>query len=167
MRIKTKSNNTKYYIAYGSNLSVEQMAHRCPDAKVVGTAVLPGWQLLFKGCATIEPNPSRNTPVLIWSISPADEKNLDVYEGFPSYYFKKNLEVDVTPIDGGEPVKLNAMVYIMDEKNYCHAPSSYYYQILDEGYRRFGFDLSLLHLALEDSVGAAETRLFMEYEARE
>ena len=75
--------------------------------------------------------------------------------------------MDVTPIDGGEPVKLNAMVYIMDEKNYCHAPSSYYYQILDEGYRRFGFDLSLLRLALEDSVGAAETRLFMEYKARE
>ena len=57
-------------------------------------------------------------------------------------------------------MKLNAMVYIMDEKNYCHAPSSYYYQILDEGYRRFGFDLSLLR------VGAAETRLFLEYEAR-
>jgi len=28
--------NKKYYIAYGSNLSVAQMAHRCPDAKVVG-----------------------------------------------------------------------------------------------------------------------------------
>ena len=28
---------SKKYIAYGSNLSVEQMAHRCPDATVVGT----------------------------------------------------------------------------------------------------------------------------------
>ncbi len=26
----------KYYIAYGSNLSVEQMAHRCPDARIAG-----------------------------------------------------------------------------------------------------------------------------------
>lgn len=28
--------NKKYYIAYGSNLSVEQMAYRCPDAKIAG-----------------------------------------------------------------------------------------------------------------------------------
>ncbi len=25
------------YVAYGSNLSVEQMALRCPDAKMIGT----------------------------------------------------------------------------------------------------------------------------------
>ena len=30
----------KYYIAYGSNLSVEQMVCRCPDVKVIGTAVI-------------------------------------------------------------------------------------------------------------------------------
>ena len=44
--------NKKYYIAYGSNLSVEQMAYRCPDAKIAGQAVLAGWELLFRGCAT-------------------------------------------------------------------------------------------------------------------
>lgn len=37
--------NKKYYIAYGSNLSVEQMAYRCPDAKIAGQAVLAGWEL--------------------------------------------------------------------------------------------------------------------------
>ena len=31
----------KYYIAYGSNLNVEQMRYRCPDAKIVGTSVIP------------------------------------------------------------------------------------------------------------------------------
>ena len=30
----------RYYIAYGSNLSTEQMAFRTPDAKIVGTAIL-------------------------------------------------------------------------------------------------------------------------------
>ena len=39
---------SRYYIAYGSNLSVEQMRHRTPKAKIVGTAVLRGWRLLFK-----------------------------------------------------------------------------------------------------------------------
>ena len=40
--------NKKYYIAYGSNLSVEQMAYRCPDAKIAGQAVLAGWELLLR-----------------------------------------------------------------------------------------------------------------------
>ena len=54
----------RYYIAYGSNLSTEQMAFRTPDAKIVGTAILTGWQLLFRYHATIEENPEKNTPVL-------------------------------------------------------------------------------------------------------
>ena len=78
--------NKKYYIAYGSNLSVEQMADRCPDAKIAGQAVLAGWELLFRGCATIAPNPKKNTPVLVWEISERDEENLDLYEGYPNYY---------------------------------------------------------------------------------
>ena len=77
--------NKKYYIAYGSNLSVEQMAQRCPDARIVGQAVLEDWELAFHGCATILPNKGKNTPVLVWEISAGDEKNLDIYEGFPHY----------------------------------------------------------------------------------
>lgn len=161
-----KNNQSKYYIAYGSNLSVEQMARRCPDAEIVGTAVLAGWQLLFKGCATIAPNEGGKTPVLIWRISPRDEARLDTYESWPDFYFKKDLAVNVTPISGGELLALTAMVYIMDERHVCHAPSRFYYEVLDEGYRRFGFDRSLLQQALEDSVGAAEARLFLEREVR-
>ena len=100
----------KYYIAYGSNFSVEQMAVRCPDARVVGNAILYGWQLLFKGCATIEPNPERNTPVLVWEISERDERSLDRYEGYPSFYYKKDLEVETFPLEGGEPETLTAML---------------------------------------------------------
>ena len=43
----------RYYIAYGSNLSTGQMRYRTPDAKIAGTAVLTGWQLLFRVHATI------------------------------------------------------------------------------------------------------------------
>ena len=152
----------KYYIAYGSNLSVEQMADRCPDAKVVGTAILYGWQLLFKGCATIEPNPEKNTPVLVWEISERDEQRLDRYEGFPSFYYKKDLEVETFPMDGGEPVMLTAMVYIMDEKNTCGMPSPYYYKVLKDGYEAFHFPKHVLKQALKDSIGGAEARLFLE-----
>ena len=39
----------KFYLAYGSNLNVKQMRFRCPDARIVGTAEIPNYQLLFKG----------------------------------------------------------------------------------------------------------------------
>lgn len=146
---------SRYYIAYGSNLSVEQMKHRTPDAKIIGTSVLEGWRLLFKGCATIEPKEGREVPVLIWEISDTDEKNLDRYEGHPTYYYKRELPVLVTPLDGGAPRELTAMVYIMDEKHTFRMPSLYYYDVLHRGYRTFGFDLSLLRQGIEDSLGSA------------
>ena len=42
----------KYYLAYGSNLNVQQMRYRCPDATIFGTAEIPDYQLLFKGSMT-------------------------------------------------------------------------------------------------------------------
>ena len=149
------ANKKRYYIAYGSNLSVEQMKHRTPDAKIVGTAALQGWQLLFRQYATIRENPDYMTPVLIWDISPQDEANLDRYEGFPHFYFKKELQVNVTPIGGGKVRKLTAMVYIMTDE--CHRervlPSEGYYGILDAGYEAFGFNKAILRQALADSNG--------------
>ena len=48
------------YIAYGSNLNKEQMARRCPTARYVGTGMVEGYELKFKGrpegaYATIDP----------------------------------------------------------------------------------------------------------------
>ena len=72
--------NTKcrLYIAYGSNLNLEQMKHRCPTAEVVGTAELKNWRLWFRGgnhsaVATIERERGFKVPVLIWRIQPEDE----------------------------------------------------------------------------------------------
>jgi hypothetical protein len=62
---------TKYYIAYGSNLNKEQMEDRCPGAKVVGTAELKNYRLLFKGSLTgsyltVEPEMGCSVPVGVW-----------------------------------------------------------------------------------------------------
>ena len=43
------------YAAYGSNINLEQMAYRCPNSKVAGTAMLKGYELEFRGVATIVP----------------------------------------------------------------------------------------------------------------
>ena len=71
-----------FYLAYGSNLNLEQMAHRCPTAKVVGTTTLKDYALLFRGqhggaVATVEPCKGSEVPCLVWEITPADEQALD------------------------------------------------------------------------------------------
>ena len=53
--------NKTLYVAYGSNMNVEQMQHRCPTAKVVTNMFLEGYRLRFMGghysaVATIEPS---------------------------------------------------------------------------------------------------------------
>ena len=36
------------YFAYGSNLDLEQMAQRCPDAEIVGPVRLENYELRFR-----------------------------------------------------------------------------------------------------------------------
>ena len=86
----------KYYLAYGSNLNKYQMNFRCPDAVPAGSCVLNNWELVFRrGVLTIEPCPGGIVPLGIWKISENDEKSLDRYEGFPSFYYKKTLRLPV------------------------------------------------------------------------
>lgn len=137
----------KYYLAYGSNLHTGQMAYRCPDATIVGTATLHDWRLMFKGSktgsyATIEPCIGESVPVLVWSISERDERSLDRYEGFPTFYFKQSINVLVN----GQEVK--AMAYIMRLDATVGYPSSFYIDTLQQGYLDFGFDMSILLEAL-------------------
>ena len=81
----------RLYVAYGSNLNVEQMKYRCQTAKVYGKGMLHGFRLLFKGgrenaYLTIEPFEGGKVPVVIWDIKRKDEIALDRYEGYPSFY---------------------------------------------------------------------------------
>ena len=144
--------NKKYYIAYGSNLSVAQMAHRCPDAKVVGMAAIKDWKLVFRVHANIEPCAGRVVPVLIWGISGKDEHNLDLYEGWPGYYRKEDLTVTMTDLDGKNPREITAMVYLMNGGHPIRTPMKGYYDTLEEGYTRFGFNTHLLELAFEEAM---------------
>ena len=98
------------YIAYGSNMIEEQMAHRCPDAKLIGTGYLPNHRLEFYLHATVERTRAHGAkvPVAVWEITAADERSLDRYEGFPTYYTKHRRRVVMD--DGTE---LWGMVYIM------------------------------------------------------
>ncbi|MCM1506966.1 MAG: gamma-glutamylcyclotransferase [Ruminococcus flavefaciens] len=140
----------KYYLAYGSNLNIRQMAYRCPTAKPVGTAVIKGYQLLFKGSKTgayltIEKAENSSVPVAVWEVTDDDEKRLDIYEGCPTFYYKTEMEVTVNRR------KINAFVYIMHEDRPIGIPSSQYVRTCSVGYSDFGFSLKYLENALNIS----------------
>lgn len=144
----------KIYLAYGSNLNREQMSCRCPDAKVLGSSKLKGYQLLFRGgnaaaVATIEKRKGGSVPVLLWEITARDEEALDRYEGYPILYRKETIKVRL----GGQWVP--TMVYIMNEGRPLGIPSRYYYDIIWRGYAEAGFDTAALSKAVRESaVGA-------------
>lgn len=145
----------RYYLAYGSNLNIRQMALRCPTAKPVGTAVIEDYELLFKGSKTgsyltIEPKAGAEVPVAVWSVELADEERLDVYEGFPTFYYKTELELSVRYFSGKNVVR-KAFVYIMHEERPLGLPSGSYVRTCLEGYSNFGFDESILLAALNNS----------------
>lgn len=150
---------SKYYLAYGSNLSTAQMAGRCPDAVYVGMAEIADYQLLFKGSQTgsyltVEPKAGKKVPVLVWRISERDERNLDRYEGYPEFYYKREITVEMKSLTDGMPLgKIDALIYIMHEERTLGCPTLRYYKVCLEGYNRFGFPSIILEQALKDSVG--------------
>lgn len=139
------------YIAYGSNLNLEQMKHRCPTAEAVSTAMLRNWQLRFRGgghgaVATIERSKGSRVPVLVWRLQPKDELALDRYEGFPFLYRKETLRLTVN----GR--RVYAMVYIMNEANHPYGmPSVWYLSTIKAGYQSAGFDIGVLSDAVRKS----------------
>ena len=147
-----KNKDSKLYIAYGSNMNIEQMAHRCRTAKVIGTSVLDGYRLLFRGehggaVATVEPSEGNSVPVVVWEITPKDEAALDRYEGFPTFYRKETVIIELN----GKPTE--TMIYIMNiEDRFGHKreqgyPNPHYYASIRDGYKAAGFDLEILRNA--------------------
>ena len=130
----------KFYIAYGSNLNVSQMAVRCPGARIVDTGIIKNYRLVYRGSktgayATVVPAKGATTPVAIWEINDNHEVALDRYEGFPSFYYKKDLTVH---LDRGRKIK--AMAYVMRDDAKPGYPSDFYVNVCLQGYRDCGLD---------------------------
>ena len=70
------------HFAYGSNMSAALMRRRCPDARLVGCACLPGYRFIImrSGYASVVPAPGCCVPGLLWRVTPRDVAALNVYE---------------------------------------------------------------------------------------
>jgi len=138
------------YAAYGTNISVAQMAVRFPDARVYGRAELRDYELVFRGpsgsaVATVEPKEGGAVPVLLWRLSRRDGRALDIYENWP--VLRKKVVLGVQMNSRTVP----ATVYIMSQGYPPGRPAQHYCDILAEGYRTCGFDPAVLEAALARS----------------
>ena len=146
----------RYYLAYGSNLNRKQMEQRCPGAKPVGTALLKGYELLFKGSKTgfyltIEPKADGVVPIAVGEVTAEHERTLDRYEGCPGCYYKKEFRLPVFRTKCGRTIQTNGFVYIMQKNRLLGEPNPRYFWTCVKGYRSFGFDPEFLYEAYERS----------------
>lgn len=149
---------SKYYFAYGSNLDIEAMRLRCPTAKKVGKGELPNYKLSFRGgigqsYLTVDPNFGSSVPIGAWQIEDKDEKALDYYEGFPHFYKKTEMTLEVETEKGIE--EINGLIYIMVEGYLENAPSLPYIQTCEQGYIDFGLNMSPLEKAYKSAYASS------------
>ena len=138
----------KLYIAYGSNLNIEQMSWRCPTATIWGKGILKDWTLIFRSMrgpayATIKKDAGSNVPVVVWEIDRRSEFSLDRYEGYPSFYHKEDIEVTM---DNGEAI--TGMAYIMNQQAVPGIHSKSYVRTIMEGYLDNNLNLGYLECFL-------------------
>lgn len=136
---------SKYYMAYGSNMNIEDMKLRCPAAKVVGRRYLNGYRLMFNRYATIVEDKNSSVPVFIWETSDNDENQLDIYEGYPKLYHKETIKGLIE----GEWEEI--MVYVMNEF-VPTLPTKEYFNTILSAYRTFSFSYDYLKDALADTI---------------
>lgn len=138
----------RLYIAYGSNLNTEQMAWRCPGAKVLAKSWLHDYRLVFQGRrfgahANVIPEAGQDVPVVIWEIDRYDEMALDRYEGVKGgYYTKETMKVEVN----GK--MREALIYIMTPNPYG-IPDDFYLETIAKGYADFNLDVRILNDAVK------------------
>ncbi len=105
------------YAAYGSNLDPERMALRAPHSPLRGTGWLVGWRLTFGGedlgwegaLATIVEDPGSQVFVVLYDVSPLDEKLLDRWEGAELGLYRK-IRLRVHTLEGS----VLAWFYVLD-----------------------------------------------------
>ena len=133
------------YFAYGSNLNHERMQIRCRDSKYIKNFILEGYKLSFcavsrsYGVANIIKKSGSKVPGGIWKISESDEKELDIYEGYPTLYTKDYFNLN------GEKI----MFYIMKRKYSFKPPRRSYVDTIRQGYLHCNLDTEYLKRRLK------------------
>ena len=129
----------RLYFAYGANMNPDSMSWRCPNATNPQKFVVKDWQLKFHSHATIEPVPGSEVWGMLWELTPKCEHALDMFEGFPFYYTKRQ------HVQDGVELFFYEMV-----DNFGGIPSQSYVDDIHSVYQTYGMPVEHLIRALDE-----------------
>jgi gamma-glutamylcyclotransferase (GGCT)/AIG2-like uncharacterized protein YtfP len=134
----------KYYLAYGMNTNIGQMALRCPAAKSLGKVTVSNLKLVFKTYCDVVESIGDSIDCVLWAITESCEQSLDALEGYPMFYDKKTVCVKY------DNKQIEAMIYFMTPGNDYMYPSPQYLRMVLEGYDSHGVEPDQVHNALNE-----------------
>ena len=120
------------YFAYGSNLDLDQLRARAPDARVVGLGLLRDHKLTFPlrsvtwggGAAGVSHAHGGTVWGVLYELTESDLASLDAYEGWHgpgshhNTYDRELVTVELTrPDDGSVPRRVRATTYFARNLN--------------------------------------------------
>ena len=130
------------YFAYGMNTNLDSMSHRCPTAKCLGPAWIDDHEFVFRTHADIAESAGSICYGVLWDITKADLKALDRLEGYPYYYNRFRVRVNL-----GDHF-VYAITYQMNDQSYIQQPSTGYLEMVTEGYQQNGVPTTQIDTAL-------------------
>ncbi|MDZ7705320.1 MAG: gamma-glutamylcyclotransferase family protein [Trueperaceae bacterium] len=109
------------YFAYGSNMDPDQMAERCPDARGLGAARLPGYRLAFTrfsprrqcGVADVVRDDDSEVWGVLYELSDADLRTLDLFEGFVGVGQKNGYDRISVVVHDARGQSVEALTYVV------------------------------------------------------
>jgi hypothetical protein len=134
-----------YYLAYGMNTNLKEMSRRCPFAKSLGKVVLENHKLVFKQFCDVVEEYDTYMECALWDITENCELALDILEGYPMFYNKKEVLVEFN----GEVI--TSMIYFMQPNNSLSLPSKSYLNMVLEGYKSHNMNQGQIYTALEET----------------
>ena len=152
------------YFAYGSNLHWGQLKGRCPSARFVCVAKLPGYRLSFtrfsprRQCGVADVVEDRESHVwgAIYEIEECDFTPLDEFEGHvPGRRGNAYERIELKVLrEGDEAQPVTAWIYVVADKSEReHVTSAEYKRLVTEGARHWRLPEAYIALleAIRDS----------------
>lgn len=141
------SNKPIYYFAYGMLTDPRKMMKL--NAKKIGRAALSDFKLELMQHANVIKDPGSTVEGVLWKIDQEALEVLDAVEGYPVYYNRINVQVNV---DGRS---VNSEVYVMTsdsrERSYQHGyPTQRYINDMLNGYRSSNINMNQLKIAVDE-----------------
>ena len=115
------------YFAYGSNMDEQRIreANRCPNARFIFNATLPGYRLVFTrhnaaAAADVVLDPTGVVWGVVYDITDSDRRQLDALEGVPLRAYRPK-EVLIHP-NGDVEQRVIVLTYTLSDPADTHQP---------------------------------------------